>query len=387
MNQSDVVTYYGKVRLAAVRAGDNKASGLSHYQIHASYINNTRKIIRAKLRSNLEITIPAVAVRMPYSNDETFIVKKELIVGASCVEHMLHYFTSLPDAYGELEMFRKAYLQVYENVYRFGQSRELRCVIEYTFTEQDLAGHGDIFYHDELDTLFKFGDEPFDLAHPHSPQGRQESLEQAAEAIRDEKGFVFWIEIIDNLQKYGERFFSICNQVYKVTPRPDKNRPDGLYIVSSRPTNGRINSTEIQSRTYSLDNIEKELGIYSTYELAQTHGDVAGQRKREMMDKEHLFAQQKQEWAAEKLKLEREAEDRNRLLREAEAERAAAQQQMKDLRMHQEHLAEIQRIQMKEKFEERSAERKDASEFIKFLPSILAAIGTIFMAWRASKSS
>jgi hypothetical protein len=387
MKQEDIVTFYGKVRITSIKPNDAEAGGLSHFHFNTKFINNTRKVIRAKLRSNLEIPCPAVPARSQYSHDEQFIVRKELVVGQVCAEAMRNYFINLPEVYGELDVFRKAYLQVYDNLYRFGNTRELRCTVEYTFTENELSANGGMFYHDELDTMFKFGDEPFPTAHPHSAEGRQQAVLESAETVRDEHGFVFWVEIIDNLGKYGERFVSICNQIYKIVPRRDKNRQDGLYIVSSKPSNGRVNSTEIFERKYPLDNIDKELGIYATYELAQTHGDVAGVRKREWQDREHEFAREKQEWAQEKLRLEREAEERKRHISDIEQERAAAKLQMNELRDRQEHLAKMQELQMKEKFETRSAERKDASEFIKFLPSILAAVGTIVMIWKAFKSN
>jgi hypothetical protein len=386
MKQEDIVTFYGQIRISNVKPNDPQSGGLSHFHINTKYVNNTRKVIRAKLRSNLEMTIPAVAVRTQYSHDETFLVRKELVVSQVCIEAMRSYFANLPEVYGELEMFRRAYLQVYDNVFVFGQTRELRCIVEYLFTETDLTSNGGMFYHDGLDTMFKFGDEPYPCDHPHSPQGREHAIKETAEDLQKQHGFVFWVEIIDNLGKYGERFVSICNQIYKIVPKRDKNRPDGLYIVSSNPSNGRVSTSEIQVRTYPLDNIDKELGIYATYELAKSHGDVAGERKKEMQDRDHAFAKEKQDWSREKLHFEREADEKDRHIRDLEQDRALHAQLMKDLRDRQEHLTKMQKLQMDDNYEQRSAERKDASEFIKFLPSILAAVGTVIMIWKSFKS-
>jgi len=386
MKQEDIVTFYGKVRISN-KPNDATAGGLSHYRINTNYVNNIRKVVRVKLRSNLDIMVPAAHKRTQYVHDEMFVVQKELVVSAACIEIMRQYFAHLSDASGELEAFRKVYLQVYENIYRFGQTKEIRCQIEYGFTEGELNANGGMFYHNELDTMFKLGEEPILAAHPHSEEGRRQAALEAADKIKDEHGFVFWVEIIDNLGKYGERFVSICNQIYKIVPRRDKNRQDGLYIVSSTPSNGRINSNEVFERRYPLDNVDKDLGIYPTYELAQTHGDIAGSRKREQQEREHEYNREKQQWAQEKLKLEREADERERHLRHVEQERTIAATQMKELRDRQEHLAEMQRLHMKDKYDERQAERKDASEFIKFLPSILAAVGTILMVWKTFKGS
>jgi hypothetical protein len=384
MTQEDLVTFYGKIRIAALKAGEADAGGIPHFQINTRYINNTRQIVRAKHRSNLEMCFPAVPVRSQHAHDEMFIVRKELVVSITCIEAMRSYFLNLPEDASvtpELECFRKAYLQVFENVFRFNQTRELRCVVEHMFTEQDLVAHGGLFYHDELDMLFKFGEAPFDMAHPHSPAGRQQSVEEQALQLRDEHGFIFWVEIIDNLEKYGERFIPICNQVYKIVPKKDKNRPDGLYIVSSKPTTGRLAPTEVSTRHYPMEDIEKELGIYASYELAKSNGDVAGARKRELQEREHEFLRQKQEWSETELRYKREAADRDRAIKDAEAERNRLQVSMDELRDRQAHLMKMQEMQTKERMEQRSAERKDASEMIKFLPVILSAVGTILMAW------
>lgn len=387
MKQEDIVTFYGTVRIASVVPGNPEAKGVAHYQINTSYINNMRQIVRAKMRSNLEFQCPAVVARMPYSNEESFIVRKELVVGQLGIDKMHRYFSTMPEVAGELEAFRRAFLQVWDNVYKFGQTRELRCVVEHPFSEAELNSKGGLFYHKELDTLFKFGEGLFEVAHPYSAPGQQAAMIEAATQVRDEHGFVFWVEIIDNDGKYGDRYLSICNNIYKIEPKTDKNRPDGLYIVSSKPSHGRITSTEVQSRTYSLDNIEKELGIYATYELAQSHGDIASTRKREQLEREHEYAREKQNWAQERLELERENSKRDQRIKEMELERATIVTQMKDFKDRQEHLQEIQRLQMKEKYDERQAERKDASELIKFLPTILTAIGTILMVWKTFKTS
>jgi hypothetical protein len=384
MEQDDVVTFYGKVRIATIKPGDTEQGGLTHFQVNTRYVNNTRQIVRVKHRSNLETSFPAVPVRSPYAHDEMFIVRKELVVSITCIEAMRSYFVNLPEGgevTSELECFRRAFLQVYENVFRVHQPRELRAVVEHTFTEKDLESHGGIFYHDELDLLIKTGDAPFEIAHPNSPLGRQHTLEERAVQLRDEHGFIFWIEIIDNLERYDERFVPICNQVYKIVPKKDKNRPDGLYIVSSKPSAGRITSTEISTRHYPMEDIEKELGIYSSYESAKANGDVAGARRREMQEREHEFARQKQEWNETELRYKREAIERDRALKDAEAERQRQNQTMDDLRERQTHLMKMQEMQNKERFDQRQAERKDASEMIKFLPVILSGIGTILMAW------
>lgn len=386
--KQETLTHYGKVRLPSIKADETEPGGISHFRINTRYVNNMTQPVRAKLRSGLEMSFPAVPVRTARSHDQQFLVQHELIVGATCVEAARVYFKNLEENVpGALAQFREAYLKVYDNVYTFGREREIRCTIEYMFTERDLASTNGMFYHDELDTLFKFGDEPYQIPHPHSYAGRELEAEQAAEAIKAKHGFIFWVEIIDNLGKYGDRYLPICNQVYKIVARTDKNRPDGLYIVSSKPTNGKINPDEVSTTFYPFEDVEKQLGIYQTFEQASSFGDVAATRKREIATLEHSMLIERQNFQRDKLKYETELEENNRRLKEVEFERLLLQRSMEELKQRQESLLELEKLKMKDAYERKSHDRKDTSEFIKFLPTILAGIGTILMAYKAFRTN
>lgn len=382
----DLLTHYGKVRIPSIKSNEPMAGGLSHYRINTRYINNTKKIIRVKLRSGLDLIVPAAPIRSPQSRQGEFIVEQELVVSPSCTTAMNNYFSGLSDDVAEttevLEVFRETYLKVYATVYEFNSPRDVKCVIEHVFTDKELAATDGIFYHDELDCLFKFGEDPFDIPHPHTPAGRQLTSEEAGKVLHDQHGFVFWVEIIDNLGKYGDRYLPICNKIFKIPARTDKNRPDGLYIVSSKPTNGKINPNEVTSSFSPLEEAEKELGFYRSHEEALAHGDMAGLRKRELAELEHTRAIEREQFQLSKQRFEAELEEKNRRLRELEADRAVQTRAMEELSERQEHLLKMQKMQMEDFYSRRSAERKDASEFIKFLPTILAAAGTLLLAWK-----
>lgn len=385
--KQEILTHYGKVQIPNTRPNEAEIGGPSPFRTNTRYINNTRKIVRAQLRSGLELSIPAVNPRSARANDNQMLVQHELVVSSSVAELMRNYFLALSnDITGALVLFRDVYLKVFNNVYQMGKDRDMRCTIEYTFTEKDLLTANSIFYHDELDTVFKFGDEPFKYPHPHTQLGRKLEAEEAAAGVQEKYGFVFWIEIIDNLGKYGDRYVSICNEIYKIIARTDKNRPDGLYIVSSKPTNGKINPDGIATKYYPFEAIEKDLGIYLTYELASSNGDIAAMRKRELVDLEHSIAVERQTFQREKIHFETELDEKNRRLKDLEYERGLNARSMDDLKSRTEYLIEMERIRSKESYERRSNDRRDASEFVKFLPTILTAIGTILMAYKAFRT-
>lgn len=386
MNQ-DILTHYGKAQIPSIKIDEPDAGGIAHYRIDTKYINNMGRPVRLKLRSNMEIAIPAVMAHQTYSRDKQFIVRQELVVKPLCVEQMHKYFLHLPENdTGALKCFREAYLKVYDSQRGPFKNRELRCVVDYVFTEYELDGTNGIFYYDELDTLFKFGSEPFDVPHPHSFAGRKLASEEPISELRDKHGFVFWVEIIDNLGKYGDRYIPICNQVFKIPARTDKNRPDGLYIVSSKPTNGKIAPEEISTKYYRFEDVEKELGIYPTYEQAMSYGDVILTRKRELAEKEHAIALERQAFQQAKMRYEADLEEKNRRLREVEHERTMLTRSMDDLRTQQGALLEMERLRLRDTMDRRTSERKDASEMIKFIPTILSAVGMILMAYKAFRT-
>ena len=386
--EQNIQTHYGKVQIPAIRVGQPETGGITHFRIHTRYINNTTQIVRAKLRSGLEMCFPAVPSRTSHAHDRQFVVRKELIVGPTCVAAMREYFAGLgEDISAELNAFRQVYLKVHDDVYKFGAAREMSCVIEFAFSEGDLQKNAGIFYHDELDTLFKFGQEAFNQPHPNSAEGRKRKTTAAAEALRMEYGFIYWIELIDNLGKEGNRFVSICNQVYQIAAKADKNRADGVYIVSSAATNGTLNPNETITEFKSYEEAERDNGLYRTYVLAASSGDVAGLRKQELADLAHANEVERQNYQREKQRHDAEMEEKNRELKNLEHERTLTNRALDDLKRNQEYISEIQRQHLKDQMDKKSTDRKDTSELIKFLPTILAAVGTILMAWKAFRTT
>lgn len=386
---NEIITYYGKVRSPFCAPGENRPGVESNFQITTNYFNATSSPIMVKTRSGLVLRCPAVATRSPRADRREMLVQHLMYIKADQVRAARDYFVSLPDNIGPtLQLLREDFFSKYDkNTEGMRRMGDITCQVEFYFTLKDLEDHGGLFYFDELDLLFKIGNDSFMEPHPHSPIARQQAQLDEATRIQTSNGFVFWIEIIDNLGKYGDRYISVCNQVNKIVARQDKNKPDGLYIVSSRPSNGRVSSEGLQTRHFAFDDIEKELGIYQTYELAQSHGDVASTRKRELAELEHKLLVERQEALREKNRMEAENAELIQQAKRAEYERDQRQRELEEIRKRQDQLLEMERVYLREKYERRSTERKDATEMIKFLPTILAAVGTILMAYQAMKSS
>lgn len=390
MNQ-ELLTHYGRVRLSNLYS-DRNAAGLAHFKINTRFINNMRKFVRLQFRSGLEMTVPVVDARSPRANDGEFVIQHELVVDIAGIEQMRSYFATVTDERTlTLQMFRDSFLRQYQESKH--QTKPIVCALDYVVTEKDLNDLNGMFYHDALDIAMKLGDAPFTLPHPQSPEGRIATTENEASIWRNRLGFIFSIEIIDSLGKYGDRYISICNQVYKISAKTDNNKPDGIYVISSKPTNGRLTSEMVTTMQYPFEDAEKRLGLYPTYEQAATFGDQAAARKREIAELEHTIQLAKQQALLDKVEADKLIAERDRHLRDLEYERSIHRQQMEDLQARQEHLLEMERQRMRMEYEKRkddydkkSTDRKDSSELLRFLPHVLAAIGAILMAYKAFKT-
>lgn len=383
----EITTIYGRVRLSHPIQNDPEALGVPNFTIVTKHINNLKNKVRMQMRDGLVLNIPPCDrnrnfIQKPGSNELIFI--QELVVRKAAFHDTWAFFQSVTQEHSpSLQLMREAFNRVYE--IRHQNQQEIRCSIEHFVVEEDFRANNNVFYHDGLDAVLLYGDNDFPYSHPYSLIGQKEDMIAHGEEIKAKYGFVFSVEIIDNLGKYGERYVSICNSVYKIEAKADNNKPDGIYIVSNVPTVGRKSIDAVQIDVYAFEDAEKRLGLYRSYEEAASNGDLAAARKREIVELEHQVALAKQEALLQKIKSDEMSAERDRVMRDLEHERTLHRQSTEDLRARQEQILEMERMRQREHYEQRSSDRKDSSEMIKFLPIILTAIGTILMAWKSFK--
>lgn len=381
----EITTIYGRVRLSNPIANDPEALGTPHFNIVTKYVNNLKNKVQVQQRSGLVLHLPEGDRQRNFAGragSNELILIQELVVRKAAMYDTYVFFRQVTKDHAPgLQLLRDAYVAQYER--KPQNLHEIRCVIEHFVTEEDFKLNGNVFYHDALDMVFLYGEGEFPYAHPYSELGKKEEMLATAQGIKNERGFVFSVEIIDSAGKYGDRFVSICNKVYKVVARSDNNKPDGIYIVSNTPTVGRKTIDELTIEIYAFEDAEKQLGLYKTYEDALSFGDMAAARKRETAQLDHEIQLMKAQALKDKMALESAQAERDRVLREQEHERAMNKSLLDDMKARLEHLQEMERMRAKEQFEQRSNDRKESSEMIKYIPLILTAIGTLIMTAKA----
>lgn len=383
----DIITHYGRVRVTF--AVTNRTERPSAYTQRTMYVNNLSQEVKVRLRSGMVMSFPATPGRLRQAGRDggphEFVVKRELVITREGWQHAANFLGGVTEKHStELQTLRDVFLQHYNSA--GGMQNEIRCQFEYFFTEEEIKSVGGVFYHHELDALYNFGDKVEIPEHPHCQVAQKAGMMEQAMNTQEKLGFVFSVEIIDSLSKYGDRYLNICNQIYKISAKKDNNKPDGIYIVSSKPTVGRMATEELCIECYQFDEAEKQLGLYKTFEQARTQGDPALTRKLELEAMEHETQVLKREAQMEKLRADQLAAERDQKVKDLEYERNTHAREIEDLRTRQDYLIEMEKLRMKDFYERRSSDRKDTTELIKYVPMILAAVGTVLMAVKTFKT-
>lgn len=263
--------------------------------------------------------------------------------------------------------------------------------ISYIVTDNILKRNGYMFYSDELDVVISRQTE-FDpnTVHPYSNIGQKLIIASPSDM------FEYKIMINDPKGLFGDRYININNTVYKVPLTTDPQQPAGVYVY----TNTGEDSEPIY---HSFDEAQETLGLYTTRALAQDYGNPQDAYKRKLeeealknkanyLEKEKELQQQahalKQEELALKSQYEKEdlirkteQAELNQRLREHEytikkltTEKTEQLAKLKAELEEQQAIRDREMAELKYKMDMRSYNRKDTSETIKWLPTIVGGI-------------
>lgn len=354
--------FSGGVEVAQLNVAENRSLN-SAIEIRTSFINNTHEPIVVGWRSGLKATLPPkydlrksgliVRVEFQFSHEVKNDVQR-ILSGVG------------DDASAELKALRDAF------TYQVERNRWQGAVVtlDYPITIEKLKEHGGSVYYEELDVVVSL--EAFENVPPHpaTRDGRNVYLVSGDTEEIENSGFLYSVDIVDNLQVFGERFMNINNKVYKVKPKKDLKRRDGLYITSNRHSVNAQSETNVETIYYPLEKAE-ECGLYKSMDEAMALGDIATVRKQQLAEVEHQLSMERKKLQQLEQQHKLEVAEKDRELKRIEGELKE-----KDL--------QIQRS--KDFYDERAWARKDQSEGLRMLPAIAVGLGAIFAMFKAVMS-
>lgn len=378
MNQSDMQlsSHFGTPFL--YHNGLKRTAHKSPVQITESYFNHTRENLTIVKRNGLIVPLPS---NHQFGFDEKLGIRIEFRVTNAALTEIKKQLNLLDDQDDEaLKVLRNAV----ENTKYNPQVGHVQITLEYPLTLAELKKYGGTVYYAELDVVISTSPASTVVAHPYSERGRRENVATAVLADKHEEAFGYSVFIVDNHRQYGPRFLNISGKVYRVSPMCDPTQKDGVYVTSSKPTDGDLFTPGSEVLYYSFEAAEEGVGLYRTYDEALNLGDLSSAKREDLarIEQENLVLQKhvtlmKSQGSEIQAKHEREMHElqafhaRERLA--MERERA----EFEEAQRKQEAETERRRIEMKDHYETRSLQRKDTSEIVKVLPAIVVGVGVV----------
>ena len=184
------------------------------------------------------------------------------------------------------------------------------------------------------------------------------------------------IEIVDNERIIRERFTYANNNVLQVPAIQDVNRNSGVYVSYVRDVG--FEKSIVDTKTMTLEEAEKELGLYRTKEEAMTNGNPELISKN-LLERSKLELEELRNVAsrmeAENRQLEAEYKQKLIVLESSQKEMILTLETDNKLKASEivklKEEVEKRKLVRDEYYETRSSDRKDASEMIKFIPAVL----------------
>ncbi len=336
-----------------------------------SYINRTHREVIICERSNLKLVIPAAP---------RFGVPQEVIVR---VEYWIHeervkintelLLDRMRDLGDHVKVFRQAFSC---NEFYGPQFRGVRFCVEYAVDQATLEDYNDSLYYKDIDLLISIADKSECPDHPFSQEAEINDAYANVLINQPSLGLNVDIYINDPKNRYGERYVNVFGKVYCIRTVKLFDRKEGIYL--SKIVNGKRCDVY-----FTFEEAGKEINLFRVEDEALTNGHVDIILKKNLAELENTNLLLKKELDASKTILQTKQVELDARKAELDKEREEwkAEKEQEDLKRKREF------ERMKDKYEERSYERKDRSELLKHIPTLIIGLSTVFLAWKqASKS-
>lgn len=356
----------------------------SAYKLEKEYINGLSYPVTVVSRDNFKLTLPpehffgvvdfVIHLRLMIRNDiplDPSALRIQGDAGSICLADMIEK--------GEV----------------YQQRTHRLFAIEYRLKRDELEKQGGCVYLRNLDMVVSIRDRLYTPDHPLSAQGvHTQRLIETPDANQTD-AFGYGLKIVDKHHRYGPRWVNINNAIYRIPVSMDQFMEDGVYLTTSGQSEGSVLYSKPITKRLRFDQADAALRLYQSAELAQTHGDLLTEKENEV--KQLTMAHKEREQRAKETMLEkqREADERkHRLEREKhefeqirfreEIERKETEGRINRLK---DELAELDLkrnealLQQKAQYDSVTFQRKETSEWVKFLPIVATGIFSIMAAF------
>lgn len=249
--------------------------------------------------------------------------------------------------------------------------------IDYALRLDEFTHNQDSMYLSQLDIVVSIAAKDKVPFHPFSDVGMRGLILTNDDGIMGKERFQYGITIVDRQQQFGRRFINIAGEVFAIDPVDSTDLTDGVYFKTS----GSVSKSKIPGKPQVLyltfEQAKERLGLYASVEEAATLGDP---KAREDKFQRELTAEAKRQ-EHDLLMRKRAREEELEIIRfeheKFEARQKGLEARLRDERLLEEHKRAMEALRRKDEFEERNFWRKSTAESLKYVPAILAAVGSI----------
>jgi hypothetical protein len=352
------------------------------FTIEHSFQNGFPYPVSIMFRNGLGFTIPKAVFKWRANHDFTVFVKYKFSKNVKFDIH--HLLDDVDDTCPvELKTLKEAFRQSGGSVVLNGSE----AIIAYHVSKASFEKSKGSLYLEDLDiTLASDQDtQSVRTVHPSSKVGNAlfSQIDQA-------NGYSYRIVINDPNSDFGSRYINICSTIYKVPAQIDYGKDPGVYLHYTDDDGVK------QEKIFTFETADAELMMYKNRSDAKVYGNILEARKRELDEIQHNQRLKVLELEGINTTLRAEFEERMAALKveratmEADYAKLANDFKQREL-AHEKQIAEMENHFAKEKayrddhlhrmkleYEQRSLDRKDSSEIVKWLPVILTGGFLVF---------
>lgn len=343
------------------------------------YRNPTHLPITVTERSGLRITVRPESTEFDQTAcltiQDCYLFNFDRNVSDFVTELEKHLALMGPNYAGDLFAIKEC---LKSSLSRLFSSTTYNVLLERKIPLQDIRENNNI-YVQEADVVVSYPGVK-QAPHPESVLGMYE--QQVGRLVSDHAGSGVFVEIVDNHNSIGKRYLFVAGQVVEVAPKVDHSRKDGVYFTAIE--DNKIGEPRKRVDYAELADCAGKFRLFGTREEAITSGDPGLLLERELKELQHSNEQLKAQAAQDKAIRDAEID---RIRHESQIQIMSLEQQTRELTtLSTERKAQIDRLKdeleakrlvRNDYYDERSTVRKDTSEFIRWLPAIVAGAAVV----------
>ena len=253
----------------------------------------------------------------------------------------------------------------------------LTVIIDYIIDLNDINDSG-FYYDSKTDVVFSTCTAYCENAHPHF--NNVINISCGIPSYDEVSGLYSSITIIDNEDRYKDRFLMIGKKTHKVSITTNMNKESGVYFTVYEKILNQEDLRIISEEFFTVEDAMERIGLYATIEEALTDGDIAKKYEKEIIELKQNFEKTKYENAKELIEREAVLKAKEALQKETQFKLDERKSQIEKESIELKNKMDSIKSYRDDFYSERSSVRKDNSELIKYVPSIIAGALAIWIA-------